>query len=339
MNHQQSGFPLTDLNPAGWPGEVLGLFERAITAEYATLTTRGAPLTYPVTPYRSEDGCTLDVSTGLTYPSKAERARRNPKVALLFSDPVGSGLKKPPVVMVQGLAAVRDADLQANTDRYLRQSFQKIPEAYTGMPGFLLRTLKWYFVRIWIQVTPLQIIWWPEGNLDSQPERWEASKGLQAPPSDPSPQGKPPGSWKDAPADWRTGAGYAVQRLGDPVVTLVDGQGFPLPMRVRGIALTPTGFNFNVPTAQQADLTGPACLTFHTHPEQFTGQQNMVFTGRVEHGGTFTVDRQIGDWSLKGSKLQATWDFMNNGRKLAPRLEEEARRRGQAVPVINLPKR
>ena len=71
-------------NPAGWPSEVLSIFERAITCEYATLTNRNTPITYPVNPYLGDDGRTLDVSTGLTYSSKAERARRNPKVALLY---------------------------------------------------------------------------------------------------------------------------------------------------------------------------------------------------------------------------------------------------------------
>ena len=324
-------------HPVEWPGQVLPLFERAITTEYASLTARGAPLTYPVTPYIADDGQTLDVSTGLTYPSKAERARRNPKVALLYSDPVGTRLSKPPVVLVQGLAAVRDADLQANTNRYLLQSFKKVPEAYAGMPAFLLRRLPWYFVRIWIQVAPLRILWWPDGDLDRQPEYWEAPTDIQVPASDPAPPGKAPGSWNAGPDDWRSGAEHAVEHLGDPVLTFVDEQGFPLPIRVRKARQSPTGFQFEIPAGCPACLYGPACLTFHTHPERFTGQQNMVFTGQVEQAGAFIVNRQVGDFSLTGSKLRATLNFMKNGRKLAPRLAEEARRRGQTVPVIRLP--
>jgi len=74
----------------------------------ATLTSHYTPNTYPVTPYVGDDGRTLDASTGLTYPTKAERARRNPKVALLYSDPVGSGLIKPAAALVLGLASVRE---------------------------------------------------------------------------------------------------------------------------------------------------------------------------------------------------------------------------------------
>lgn len=71
-------------NPAGWPEELLPLFERAITVEYASLTRANTPVTYPVPPYVGDEVLTLDVSTGLTYPTKAERARRNPNVALLY---------------------------------------------------------------------------------------------------------------------------------------------------------------------------------------------------------------------------------------------------------------
>lgn len=322
----------------GWPAELLPLFDAAITTEYASLTRRGTPLTYPLNPYISEDGCSLEVTTGLSYPSKAERARRNPKVALLFSDPVGTNMERPPVVLVQGMAAVRDADLQGNTDRYLRRSFKKFPLAYSGTPAFMLQRMPWYFARIWIQVTPLRMYWWQAGDLSRPPQTWQAPRETSIPASDPPPQGKSPGAWTEGPQDWHPGAAYAIQHLGDPVLTLVDEQGYPLPMRVRHAAQTAEGFHFELPTGYPWKLTGAACLTFHTHPEQFTGQQNMLFTGRVEQGGVFIVDKQVADWSMSGSKLNAMWDMMKKGRVLTPRLEQEARRRGQAVPKINLPK-
>ena len=144
----------------------------------------------PVTPYVSDDRATLDVATGLTYPTKAERARRNPKVSLLYSDPVGSGLVQPPVVLVQGLATVRDADLQANTDRYVRLVMAKAPAAFKGQPKFLLRTLDWYFARIWVEVTPTRMWWWDSETLTSEPGQWIAPPATTAPPSDPAPPGK-----------------------------------------------------------------------------------------------------------------------------------------------------
>jgi hypothetical protein len=98
---------------ANVPAQLLPVFQQFITCEYASLTRAGEPIALPVTPYVGVAG-TLDVSTGLTYPTKAERARRNPHVALLFSDAKGSGLSDAPTVLVQGQAAVRDRDRNFN---------------------------------------------------------------------------------------------------------------------------------------------------------------------------------------------------------------------------------
>ncbi|MCW5849221.1 MAG: hemerythrin [Anaerolineae bacterium] len=327
-------------NPAGWPADLLPVFEQSITCEFASLTRQGTPITFPLTPYLGEDERTLDVSTGLTYPAKAERARRNPQVALSYSDPVGSGLKQPPVVVVQGVATVWDRDLQANTDRYLGLSAARFPHLYKGMPAFMLRQLGWYYTRIWMGVTPLRITWWPGGRLDQPPQRWEAPSGTVAPPSDPAPQGKSPAAWTEPPQEWRTAAHYAVKKLGMPVVTLVDADGFPYPIRARHVSLTADGFGLRLPTGAPV-LSGPACLTFHAHPEVFTGQEHRLFVGQVttnDQGVRFVGERQVADWSLGNNALTRMWSFMGTQGKLKPRLAAEASRRGQPVPEVRLPK-
>src|SRR3954453_12257739 len=60
------------------------LAERALVSEYASLTRSGRPVTWPGSPY-TEDGTTVDAAPGLPYPAKAERARRDPRVAVSFS--------------------------------------------------------------------------------------------------------------------------------------------------------------------------------------------------------------------------------------------------------------
>src|SRR4051794_6053849 len=114
LRTRKTGDSMPD-NPAGWPSELWEVTKRFATCEYATLTAKNTPVTFPLTPYLGEDGRTIDVSTGLAYPAKAERVRRNPKVGILFSNPTGSGIEKAPVVLVYALATVRDSDLQANT--------------------------------------------------------------------------------------------------------------------------------------------------------------------------------------------------------------------------------
>ena len=41
---------------AGLPADVLPMLERAVTCEFATLTKRGTPVTFPLNPYLSDDG-------------------------------------------------------------------------------------------------------------------------------------------------------------------------------------------------------------------------------------------------------------------------------------------
>jgi hypothetical protein len=324
-----------------WP-EVLTDITTSLACEYATLTREGRPVTWPVTPYAGER--TLDVSTGLTYPLKAERARRDPRVALSFSDPTGyasragSGVR-PPVVVVEGLATVRDADLQANTDRYVREALAKTGSS--GAPWFVARTWAWYYARIWVEVTPLRVTWWPEGDFSAAPETWTAAAGTTAPASD-----RPPtraasrdtahtGAAEPTPGDWRPFADRA-ERLGAPVVTMTR-DGSPLPVRARSVRRTVNGFHVTLPVGVDPTV-GQLCLTFHrvTASPRFT-QENVVLLGHGTPDGdglAVTVDRAVNDWSLSGGRVAQARDWLRQGARRNARLAEEAARRGQPVPVV-----
>lgn len=321
-----------------WPFGVAELARRSLVAEYASLTRDGRPVTWAVTPFLGPDATTVDVSTGLTYPAKAERARRDPRVSLLFSSPVGSGLTGPPVVLVQGLATVRDADLQGNLDRYLAETRAKTPTTYRGVPPFLLRQLDWYLARIWVQVTPLRVLVWHGGRLDQEPERWQAGPSVTAPASDPAPHGSALPSRTVPPSDWRPFADRA-DRLGPPVLTVTGADGWPLPVRTRAAERTDDGYLLTPPAG--VDLpAGPACLTAHRHSPTLDSQENVVMVGQAEPADDgrvhLRIDRALTDWSLTGRRLSRTMGFMANGKTLRPRLEAEAARRGQPAPTVRI---
>lgn len=328
--------PESTTRPAPWPDELAEVFATAVTAEYAGLTRLGTPVTVPTTPYVG-DG-TLDLSTGLTYPTKAERARRNPKVALLFADPVGSSVERPPVVAVQGLAAVRDADLQANADRYVRDSAVKLPAATKGQPRFVLRKMAWYYARIWVEITPVRILWWPDRDLTSQPRVWTKPGAAVAPASDPSPAGHPPPAWTKAPPSWREAASLALASLPWRDLTVVDDQGYPLCVPAARVEADPVGFKLHLGHGAPVLAGGPACLTFHDHAATFTGQQNRTFVGRLSpDDGTFAVERALAHWSLAGGRAGVAAGFLSSGWRLRGRLRAEAARRGQPVPTVRFP--
>src|SRR5256885_17217079 len=111
---------------ASLPDEVQAVFDRFITTELTTLNRVGQPITWPVTPYYSPGAPCISVTTGLGLPKKANDARANPLVALLFSDPTGCELDDPPMVLVQGTTGRDDRVLDANRERYTRESTQKL---------------------------------------------------------------------------------------------------------------------------------------------------------------------------------------------------------------------
>ncbi|HZN78773.1 MAG TPA: hypothetical protein VFC01_03650, partial [Mycobacterium sp.] len=67
---------------------------------------------------------------------------------------------------------MRDADLRANSTRYLEVSNARFPQIYASTPTAMLRGMAFYWARIWIEVTPVRVLWWPNGDLDAAPQIW-----------------------------------------------------------------------------------------------------------------------------------------------------------------------
>lgn len=199
-------------------------------AEYAYLTPRGEPLCWPVTPYWYPSRGVLGIATGLAYPNKAYYVRAHPKVGVLVGD-----------VALQGDAVVLDQDLQANTDRYVREMRAKFLSARIGLNPVSVKLLDFYLPRLWIEITPVRV-----GVADP-------GAGVQfAGPPAPSPS--PGAGRQDLAALLRW-----VEQEGEAVVTLVGPDGYPAQARTP-VARGPQG---SVGLGH-APGTGPACLTLHS---------------------------------------------------------------------------
>ena len=157
------------------PPEVQQVFERFITTEYTTVDASGQPITWPVTPYYRPGAGAIDITTGLGYPKKADDAERNPRVALLFSDPTGSGVAEPCAVLVQGAARVDYSDLAANRERYWRESSEKLPATKDRHPPAFLRGMfGWYYTRIYVYVRPERVFVWSDGDFSKDPTLYDS---------------------------------------------------------------------------------------------------------------------------------------------------------------------
>src|SRR3954465_12138900 len=153
------------------PSELRTVFDRFYTTEYVTVDGAGQPIAWPVTPYPHDEGRCIDITTGIGYPKKARDAERNPKVALLFSEPHGSRLAEPPMVLVQGTARGDEDDLAANRERYRREGKIKLPKASEKLPPPALdRFMSWYVDRIYVHVRPQRVFAWPKGDIAAEPE-------------------------------------------------------------------------------------------------------------------------------------------------------------------------
>lgn len=124
------------------------------------------------------------------------------------------------------------------------------------------------------------------------------------------------------------------------MLTIVNAAGYPFPLPVSDVMLTDDGFDLTLSDKFPVAAQGKACLTFHAHPERFTGQQNCVFIGEISGDGAlahFRVERRLADWSLSGSQLHTAWAFLSKVFVLSPRLRREAARYGQSAPRVHLP--
>jgi len=337
-----NGMPPTE--SANLPQELIPfLAEKALTCEYASIKSNGTPITAPLVPFLGDSGQTIDVATGLAYPSKAERARRNPKVSLFYGEPKASLARNAPAILVFGDATVYDADLQANLDRFIRLNSVK-SKAFAAQPAFLFRWLSGYLARIWISVTPLKILWWPGGNFSMQPQQWLAPAGTQAPPSDPPPRSlsRPHKPIVAPPADWGKELDQAIENMGPPTLTVVGDDGYPAQVKVRVASRQADGLELALPDSLPAPATGRACLNFYTlqvKNDEMAANETVSFIGDVSGGNDralFRVERQLPNLQIRGGLLGMLLNVMEM-RSFGKRAEIEAARRGQSAPKALAP--
>ena len=314
------------------PDPVCEVFDRFITTEYTTIDRHGQPITWPVTPYHHrEEGC-IDVTTGLGYPKKAYDARANPKVSLLFSDPTGSGLEDPPMVLVQGTAVMDDQDLDANRERYWEESIAKLPGTKSmHPPKFMRGLLSWYYTRLYVHVRPERVFVWPRGDATAEPELLdshleEVRSGHDEEPDiplEPTEGGAP---------TWDARMDELGDRYSTGVLSIVSPDGFPFSVRVpievdRAERLVRIGAGaLGLPVHP-----GRACLAVHDHAPDFAWQRNFHVRGDL-------VERD-GDWEIVPHKLVGGFELPPGSMLSRYRLNLSKMRRYRKIAKRELAKR
>ncbi len=161
------------------PAQVQAVFREFRTCELSTLAKDGTPVTWPTEPFYQRQNGRFIISASIGLAQKVYNIRRNPRVALLFSNATGSGLADPPAVLVQGDARAPDEIITAFTGELAeagRAAFQRQPAAELYSSNPLMRYLfDWYYMRLIITVTPRRILWWDHADFGRAPHTVEVS--------------------------------------------------------------------------------------------------------------------------------------------------------------------
>ncbi len=163
-----------------FPAEVMATLREFRTCEFSTISKAGMPVTWPVSArYLADEGRFL-LTTSLGLPQKALNIRRNPRVALLFSNPTGSGLSSPAAVLIQGDATAGEEVMTSPNARaglreyWLESIFRRQPGTAMFSENPLMRQMMdWYYLRILITVTPRKVTWWPGGDFSRAAQQLE----------------------------------------------------------------------------------------------------------------------------------------------------------------------
>jgi hypothetical protein len=315
------------------PADVQQVFERFVTTELTTVDATGQPITWPVTPYYRQGAGAIDVTTGIGYPKKADDAARNPHVSLLFSDPTGSGIDKPCAVLVQGTAQVDDTNLDANRERYWRESAEKLPATKEmHPPGFMRGFFDWYYTRLYIYVRPERVFVWPGGDFSIEPTLYGARMEEVRTHHSAEPEVGPPAPEGGSSA-WDDRMDELGRRHRTAVLSVVGPDGFPLSSRVeiepdRAAARVRLG---DLPEWMPAAPTR-VCLTAHEHDPEFRWQANFQVRGDLvrEQGDWSLVPHKfVGGFELAKSKLQAYRENFSKMMRYRRRAKQELSRRRQ----------
>ena len=153
------------------PEPVEQLLNACLVAEFTVVDPNGRPISHPMIPLY--DGEFVYLTSSVLFSKKLEHVKRNPKVALAITDPVGLGDAPFHRATIQGDAEVLEADLHDDWERIMPLWSAKEP----AIKAFYAKrvALPLFFERSVIRIRPRRAMFWKDGRTDRAPEVFEPS--------------------------------------------------------------------------------------------------------------------------------------------------------------------
>lgn len=247
-----------------------GTIDAYRTCEFATMGKDGTPMAWPASGIRTAGGGFL-LTTAIGYPQKAFNIRRDPRVALLFSDPTASGLGAPAQILVRGEAGCPDeihTEPAGDLALFWSMIFARQPGSHRYLDWPATHLTDFYFMRLVIRVTPSSV----------------TTRELPAP---------------AAPAAGEVLGSSVLAAYPTAVLAARDSAGNPLLARTT-VTTTAEGYQVALPSRFEA-APGPASLLVHRHDERLDGLHNAVVRGELTAGGLLRPSRLVEPGGPRGS--------------------------------------
>jgi general stress protein 26 len=149
------------------PGPVEDLLNVALVAELTVVDDKGRPITYPLIPLY--DGEKIYMTSSVLFARKLEHIKRNPRVSVTISDPIGAPIEPFSRVTIQGDARIVEDDIHSGWER-------SVFDLWTAKEPIIKDLIKKRFAmplfweRSVIEITPRRVLLWEGGRTDVQPQ-------------------------------------------------------------------------------------------------------------------------------------------------------------------------
>lgn len=150
----------------GWlPASVERLLELALVGELTVIGRGGRPITHPLIPLY--DGERIYMHSSTLFSKKLEHIKRNPRVAVSLSDPVGMR-GNPDRATIQGTARIIEDDPHAQWEELILGLWRaKEPVIDSFLKARVALPL--FFERAVIEITPQRCLYWEAGDTSREP--------------------------------------------------------------------------------------------------------------------------------------------------------------------------
>jgi len=155
------------------PSAVTEVFENALICEFTVLSKTGRPVTHPLLPLYDHETGRLFLTSSVLFSKKLDHIRKNPKVAALFSNRAAIQTLPYRVVLVKGEASIAEEDIHHGWERLLPLWRKKEP--YIDNYVKMRYALPLFWERSVIEVSPVKVYLWPQGDTGTAPQIYEMS--------------------------------------------------------------------------------------------------------------------------------------------------------------------